>query len=143
MRITTQVIFRSHSLDTPRRRQAISSFQTRTAKRFKFLAYRKNVESPKTGRYYRKYGIRGASRWHRASARGEYPAQDTGNLLNSIKDRKLNDFNHAVYQDSNQAHYGRYLIRPRLGRTILPASLATEYSNTGHREEIIRLINSL
>lgn len=30
---------------------------------------------PKSGRWYRRPG-----RWHRASARGEYPAKDTGNL---------------------------------------------------------------
>lgn len=138
VRYTTQVNLRS-PMFTQARTTIISTSLTRQAKALKASQVRKNVESRKTGRLYQMRGIQGARRWHRASARTEYPAQITFNLVRSIKDRKLSEYSHAVYQDNSQAAYGKYLIRPRLGRKIMPmADVVAFFQNEG-RVELHRL----
>ncbi len=47
-----------------------------------------SLSGPRHGRLYRKYGYVGTI-MHRASAPGEAPATDTGNLANSIRARMI------------------------------------------------------
>lgn len=70
-----------------RDRNATQSFIDDTARTGE-RAFKQGVKGgPKTGRTYRKRG----GRLHRASAAGEFPANDTGGLLGSINSRSTRD----------------------------------------------------
>lgn len=68
-------------------------------------------QAPATGRYYRRRGV-----VHRASAKGEPPASDTGNLANTT-DYKVRGVHQVEFGDT--AEYGKYLeeSRPHVERT--------------------------
>lgn len=143
IRYTVTANFNSAILNHTRRRQIISTASTRIAKKLKATQVQKNLAPPKTGRFYRRRGIPGATRWHQASARGEYPAQITMNLVNSILDRKQNDAQHSVFVDDTRAPYGKWLTRPRLGRKIIPFADVQEFNRTQIPIELRALIARL
>lgn len=70
------------------------------------------VAGPHTGVLYpRKSGL-GFRRFHRASARGERPAPDTTNLINSVESTKLSALRYSVFVDDAKAPYGKWLQNP-------------------------------
>lgn len=75
--------------DKATREQAIESFVGKQAKEFKAITKERIVEEQHTGSLYGRKRGEGFRRSHRASARGERPAIDTGRLLNSIEDKQL------------------------------------------------------
>lgn len=87
----------------------VSRCLTKLAKRFKSERVDAMVAGPHTGILYRRPGPTGAQRFHRASARGERPAPDTTNLINSVEDQKLSPTQHTVYVDDAKAPYGKWL----------------------------------
>lgn len=87
MRTTVQLD--SLIFDKATREQAIESFVGKQAKEFKVITKERMVEEQHTGIQYERKGGAGFRRAHRASARGERPAIDTGRLLNSIEDKQL------------------------------------------------------
>lgn len=64
------------------------------------------MREPKSGRTY----IRPGGRVHRASAPGEFPAVDTGNLFKSLKIRFENQRMTAVI--GSEVSYGKHLDDP-------------------------------
>ena len=129
MRITTQLdsaVFNRQAL-----KQAVAAFIVRQAKDFKDLTKRRMLESRPSGRLYRRKRGAGFIRSHRASARGQRPAIDTGKLLNSINDRRNGDFSRTVSAD---AEYAKDLQSPRLNRRIIDARDAAEAQAKALRE---------
>ena len=101
-------------------RQAVASFIIRQTKDFKNLSKRRMIDSQASGRLHRRKNGVGFTRSHRASARGQRPAIDTGKLLNSINDRRIGDFSRIVSAD---AEYAPYLQSERLGRRIMMTAI--------------------
>lgn len=135
----TQLNLESAIFNEQKLLEVVSNFNTRCAKLLKEKARTKQIYTPKTGRLYRK----GPNRFHRASARGEYPAPDTMNLVNSLKDEKQSQTQHTVYQDDSQADYGKYLVGDRLGRQIIPFSDVQSFSANEMATERQRLMEKL
>lgn len=104
------------------RNEIVSRCLTRLAKRFKTERIAAMVAGPHTGVNYKRTGGGGFQRFHRASARGERPAPDTTNLINSVEDLKLAALQHAVYVDDNKAPYGKWLQDP----DVLDRPIATK-----------------
>lgn len=61
------------------------------------------MREPKSGRYY---VVSRTGKLHRASAPGESPAIDTGNLVNSFEIKKIND---ALFKINVNADYASHL----------------------------------
>lgn len=113
------------------RLDVISRCLTRLAKRFKTERVAAMVAGPHTGDIYKKGGGAGFQRFHRASARGERPAPDTTNLINSVEDLKLASLQHAVYVDDTKAPYGKWLQDPGvLDRPIATGADAEAFMQT-------------
>lgn len=93
----------------PQRVDVVSRCLTRLAKRFKVERIGAMVAGPHTGVNYKRASGGGFQRFHRASARGERPAPDTTNLINSVEDLKLASLQHAVYVDDAKAPYAKWL----------------------------------
>ena len=115
------------------RADVISRCLTRLAKRFKMERIEAMVAGPHTGRLYKpQLGGPGTGfqRFHQASARGQHPAPDTTNLINSVEDLKLAMLQHAVYVDDAKAPYGKWLQDPdvldRPIATLIDAELFLE-----------------
>lgn len=70
---------------SPQRRAMLSRTVLQSAAELESRIKRKILDSRPAGRVYG----RGKRRFHRASARGQAPAVDTGGLLNSIRARKI------------------------------------------------------
>lgn len=100
-------------------KQSLTAFIRRQGKDFKDLTKRRMINSTPTGRLYRRKSGAEFIRSHRASARGQRPAIDTGKLLNSIQDRRLSETSVEVYAG---AEYAGYLQSKRLGRRIMDAA---------------------
>ncbi len=104
---------------------------TRLAKRFKVERVSAMSAGPHTGVVYKRSGGGNFQRFHRASARGERPAPDTNNLLNSVKDQKIASLQHAVYVDDAKAPYGKWLQDPLvLDRPIATLADAEDFMKT-------------
>lgn len=94
------------------RAEVVSRCLTRLAKKFKAERVEAMVAGPATGRLYKRKAGGNFQRFHRASARGERPAPDTTNLINSVEDLKLATLQHAVYVEDSKAPYGKFLQDP-------------------------------
>ena len=112
-------------------RQAVASFIMRQTKDFKNLSKRRMIDSQASGRLYRRKKGVGFTRSHRASARGQRPAIDTGKLLNLINDRRIGDFSRIVSAD---AEYAPYLQSERLGRRLMDDPDTAEAQEKANRE---------
>lgn len=123
--------------------QCASNYNTRCAKKLKTKAKNKQILSSPSGRVYARATGPGFRRAHRASARFEYPSPDTMNLVNSMKDAKTSALRHVVYQDDDQAHYGKYLIGERFERKILPENDVKEFVNTEQKVELKRFAKEI
>lgn len=84
-------------------------------------AFRRGMRSPKSGRIYRRRG-----RLHRASAPGEYPAVDTGNLIASMKS----------HQRKNEVGIGTNMFYARFLRTGTSKMARRKMSDNALREGI-------
>lgn len=112
------------------RNDVVSRCLTRLAKRFKTERVEAMVAGPATGILYKKGSGAGFQRFHRASARGERPAPDTTNLINSVQDLKLAALQHAVYVDDSSAPYAKWLQDPEvLDRPIMTLDDAEIFLN--------------
>jgi hypothetical protein len=105
------------------RRQAIANLVGRSARDFKNLTKRRIIESRPAGRLYPRRRGAGFTRAHRASARGQRPAIDTGKLLNSIRDKRNAEFRAEAYAG---AEYAKYLQSEKLKRPIMSERDAAE-----------------
>lgn len=108
--------------DVPRR-QAVSNLIRRAARDCKNAAKRRIIESKPAGKLYRRKRGAGFLRFHRASAKGQRPAIDTGTLLNSIKDRRTAEYTATTTADAKHAEY---LQSKRLNRPIMDEKDAAE-----------------
>lgn len=115
------------------RRQAFANFVGRQAKDFKAVTKRRMIESKPAGRLYPRKRGAGFRRFHRASARGQRPAIDTGKLLNSIEDRRFGEFKAEVFAG---AEYAKYLQSERLDRPIMDERDAGEAQAKFDREAV-------
>lgn len=104
--------FNSPVFDDTQRLEVASRCLTRLAKRFKAERVAAMVAGPHTGVLYKRAGGGNFQRFHRASARGERPAPDTTNLINSVVDQKLSALQHTVFVDDSKAPYGKWLQDP-------------------------------
>jgi hypothetical protein len=143
--IVKKIDFKSKIFKPGEREQIISNANTRIAKKFKDRQKRKQTDTQKTGLFYPKYrgGIGGYRRFHRASSQGEYPAPDTMNLVNSMEDQKMSYDKHAVFVNDSKAPYGKYLVRPRLKRKILPRDDVKQFIGTDMEAELNLMIAKL
>lgn len=99
-----------------RRRQIISNWARKQARDLKNLTKQRMLRSKPAGRLYRRRSGSGFQRFHQASAYGQRPAIDTGNLLNSITDRRLAEFRAAT---EATAAYAKHLQGEQLNRPII------------------------
>lgn len=129
----------------PQRLDVVSRCLTRLAKRFKSERVAAMVAGPHTGVNYKRTGGGSFLRYHRASARGERPAPDTTNLINSVEDLKLASLQHAVYVDDSKAPYGKWLQDPDvLDRPIATLADAQEFmASPVATAELIKAKNEL
>src|SRR5690606_13083646 len=125
--------FTSKIFNITERRQSLSSFVGREAKDFKNLTKRRQIESQPAGRLYRRRGGPGFTRSHRASARGQRPAIDTGRLLNSIQDKRLSE---TSVQVAAGGEYAKYLQSERLDRRIMDEADRAEAQAKANRNAI-------
>lgn len=79
----------SEIFDKTTRPQEFEAFVGRQAKDFKVLTKQRLIDEPHSGEIYARPGGKDFQRRHKTSARGERPAIDKGNLLNSIDDVQL------------------------------------------------------
>ena len=77
----------SKIFDKTVRGQKVEKFVRGEARDYKVLTKRRIVEGPQTGRLYARKRGESFRRFHRASAKGQRPAIDSGKLLNSIADK--------------------------------------------------------
>jgi hypothetical protein len=93
----SKVILTSPIFDKAKRGRAFSNFISKQAKDFKVLTKERMVRGPQTGRLYARKRGANFRRSHRASARGQRPAVQTGLLLNAVSDRRISDTHSQVY----------------------------------------------
>lgn len=120
-----KVTLNSAIFDKVKRSRSVSSFIAKQAKDFKVLTKERMVKGPQTGRLYRKKRGVNFRRSHRASARGQRPAVQTGLLLNAISDRRISDNHSQVYiaerlssNGTTTTKYGE-ILQNKLGRPIM------------------------
>lgn len=77
-------------------------------------------KGPKSGRIYK----RGKGIVHRASAEGEYPAADTGKLMKSVQQVRVNDHTVDVESDAAYAMPLEYKPPERGGRPFISRGFA-------------------
>ncbi len=102
----------SDVFNTVKLRQSLSNFVGREAKDFKNLSKQRIIKSKPSGRLYRRKGGASFLRSHRASARGQRPAIDSGKLLNSIQDKRINEYRSEAFAGANYAGYVEGMDRP-------------------------------
>lgn len=119
--------------DEAERRQRFARFPRRQARDFKNLTKKRIIQSKPSGRLYRRRSGTGFQRFHQASARGQRPAIDTGTLLNSIKDRRIGEYQAEAFAG---AEYAQYLQSERLNRPIMSERDAREAQAKANREAI-------
>lgn len=110
--VKTVVRFESDIFDPDRRVQILRNGNIRLAKRFKDVTRQAMIDETHTGILYQPRNPgqgAGFTRSHRASARGERPAPDTMNLVNSLGDESISDTEHKVFVDDSQAPYAKWL----------------------------------
>lgn len=111
--------------DKARRGRVVSNFISKQAKDFKVLTKERMVRGPQTGRLYRKKRGANFRRSHRASARGQRPAVQTGLLLNAVSDRRIGENHSQVYIAEKVSSGGttttKYaeILQTKLGRPIM------------------------
>ncbi len=120
MTIRSTVHLDSEIFDKALRVQAVEAFVGKQAKDFKALSKKRIVEEQHTGLTYGRKRGAGFRSLHRASARGERPAIDSGKLLNSIDDKQLSptEAEVAVTATSNGFDYPGHL-QEELDRPIM------------------------
>lgn len=113
------VDYNSPVWDDAKRVDIASRCLTRLAKKFKVESVNAQIAGPHTGRIYNNGSGVGFRRYHQASARGEFAAPDTTNLINSMEDEKLSPLQHQVFVDDGKAPYGKWVADPNvLGRKV-------------------------
>jgi hypothetical protein len=113
----------SKIFDKAFREQTVQNFVSRQARDFKVLTKQRIIESEPAGRDYARKRGAGFQRFHRASARGQRPAIDTGKLLNSIDDQMISP---TVAEAFVGAEYAEFLQSERLDRPIMDENDAQE-----------------
>lgn len=104
-------------------RQEVSAAIDRTCKAIEASAKRRVQDPPKTGRVYTRYGPK---RLHQASAPGESPATDLGDLVKSITSRMESemlgvvsvDAEHGIVMELGTVKTDRIAPRPFLGPAV-------------------------
>lgn len=97
--------------DANARKVAFGRVAVESARLMKDATRLRMVKSRPTGKVYEKK-TRGSNftRFHRASARGQRPAVDTGNLANkSLKSQRTGELSAEFFVDTNQARYAEKL----------------------------------
>lgn len=82
--------------DKAKRHQSAGNAVGKTIREFAAYVPRQQVEGKPSGNVYRKGGGRGFRRSHRASAKGQRPAVDSGNLIRSTKHKKTGQLSGEV-----------------------------------------------
>lgn len=130
------VSLKSPIFDKTKRRQVLSSFVSRQADDFKNVTKRRQIESKPAGKFYgRKTKSDVASRrlGHRASAKGQRPAIDSGNLVTAITSERRGENQAEVFiapltNALNKTPADKYaeILQNHLDRPIMSASDAQE-----------------
>lgn len=92
----TRINLGSGIFDKAKRRQATSNAISKTLVEYARYVPVQQIESKPTGKVYKRKGGRGFTRSHRASARGQRPAPDTGKLSRSTKHKKTGELKGEV-----------------------------------------------
>lgn len=127
--------------DRTARSSKVSSFVSRSAKKFKSGTKQKMIKGPHTGSLYEKKRGAGFRRAHRASQRGQRPSPDTMTLVNAISDRMLSGTSAEVYiaervnpeNGTLASNYGE-ILQTKLDRPIMTADDALEAEKEMARE---------
>lgn len=142
-RLNAGKVFNRPIFNHARRDEIVSRGQTRIAKAY-VKAVRDNMVFTKAdGVLYKRRSGSGFVRYHRASSWGSPPAVDTTNLINSIKDEKVNTFVHEVFIDTAKAPYSNYLVAPRLNRPIFSKELNYSFGQRVVRPEYKKIRDEL
>lgn len=92
----TTIKLTSGIFDKGKRNQAFENAVGKTVREFAAYVPEQQIKGPHTGKIRTKGHGRGFKHSHRASARGERPAPDSGKLLNSTKHKKTGAFSGEV-----------------------------------------------
>jgi hypothetical protein len=139
-----EVDLNSDIWDGAKRTETIELFLTRLAKRFKSKEVQLMEQEIHTGRLYKRTGSAGFQRFHQASDRGQRPARDTGNLIDSVEDEKSAPLVHDVFVNEATAPYGKYLQDDTvLDRPIFKDTDLEEFHGNEMQEELDRVKNEL
>ena len=84
-------------------RRALASGLVKVTKKYRQQSRQEIADAPATGRLYQRRGGAGFKRFHRASARGETAASDTGNLMRTIEFSQVSDVKTTVEATADYA----------------------------------------
>lgn len=82
--------------DKAKRDKAFSNAVSKTIREFAAYVPEQQIKSKASGKVYERRGGKNFRRFHRASARGQRPAPDTGKLSRSTKHRMTGQFSGEV-----------------------------------------------
>jgi hypothetical protein len=124
IRTRSIVTLESKVFDKTVREQKVETLVVREAREFKVLTKQRMIDSQPEGRLYARKRGRDFRRFHRASARGQRPAIDSGKLLNSVEDTSIS---RTEAQTEATAPYAQFLNPPAsLERPIMDEQDAQE-----------------
>lgn len=133
------------------KKKSVARALTKSAILVQSTARKKILEGPKTGRYYGKARyVRAAARGskkpevlskvHRASAPGEAPANDTGNLMRKIQIVKVSDEEITIVSKAEYSKHLEFGTAEILPRPFMQPSLEENVENIQKimKEEILK-----
>lgn len=113
-------------------KQIFAQFPLNQARDFRQLTKQRMIESKPAGNFTGfkdKSDVASRRRGHRASAPGQRPAIETGNLLNAIAEKQVNDTTSEVYilplpnrRDQVKANIYGWILQNILNRPIMDGS---------------------
>lgn len=104
--------------DNAKVKQAASNAISKTLVEFAAYVKKEQVESTPTGRLYRRKSGSNFRRSHRASAKGQRPAIDSGKLLNSTKKNKVSELKGEVTTIAKRDGFDYASQLEKMGRHI-------------------------
>ena len=134
--MSSKVTLTSAVFNDVTRRQLKSGFVSRQATDFKNLTKRRMIESVPAGAFYgrsKKSDVASRRLGHRASAKGQRPAIDTGNLLSAVTEGRISEDVAEVFiapqtNALNRTPADRYaeILQTKLDRPIMSTGDAAE-----------------
>ena len=110
--------FTSKIFDKRATEQELRNAISRATRAFAAYVPQQQINETHTGKLYTRAGGRGFSRSHRASARGQRPAPDTGKLLKSTQHKMTGELSGEVTTVAKRGGFDYAAQQEKIGRPI-------------------------